>query len=253
MEDFEGYIQHAPTEGIGAEGDEDSYLEVGSGKLRPDQKTMIEPLAPVNHSTIDYKSFRKAFYTEHSDITAMSQDDVMNYREELEVQVSRPDAPRPIRNFDQAGFDSTLLKEIHNCGYETPTAIQAQAIPIALSGKDLIGLAKTGSGKTFAYVWPMIVHVLDQPQMQLGEGPIGLVLVPTRELASQIYTETKRFAKAYNIRTCVIYGGGGKWEMAKALKEAPEIVIATPGRFTEMVRMKATNLTRCTMVVLDEV
>lgn len=99
---------------------------------------------------------------------------------------------------------------------------------------------------------PMIVHILDQPQMRQGDGPIGLILAPTRELATQIHTEARTFAKVYNIRAVAVYGGAGKYEMSKALKEAPEMVVATPGRFIELVRTKATNLQRCTMVVLDE-
>jgi ATP-dependent RNA helicase DDX42 len=89
--------------------------------------------------------------------------------------------------------------------------------------------------------------------MRIGDGPIGIILSPTRELASQIYTEAKKFGKVFNIRVCAIFGGSGKWEMTKSLKEAPEIVVATPGRFIELIRSKATNLERCTMVVLDEV
>jgi ATP-dependent RNA helicase DDX42 len=89
--------------------------------------------------------------------------------------------------------------------------------------------------------------------MEIGDGPIGVILSPTRELAAQIYMEAKKFGKVFNIRVCAIFGGSGKWEMTKALKEAPEIVVATPGRFIELIRSKATNLQRCTMVVLDEV
>ena len=92
----------------------------------------------------------------------------------------------------------------------------------------------------------------DQPQMQLGDGPIGLILAPTRELAAQIHAEANKFCKIFNIRVCAIYGGGGKWEMTKSLKEAPEICVATPGRFIDLVKAKATNLQRCTMLVLDE-
>eukprot|EP01041_Mallomonas_annulata_P007324 gene7324-14939_t len=88
--------------------------------------------------------------------------------------------------------------------------------------------------------------------MKEGQGPIGIILSPTRELAAQIFTEAKRFAKIFNIRVCAIFGGSGKWEMIKALKESPEIVIGTPGRLIEMIRSKATNLRRCTMLVLDE-
>ena len=119
---------------------------------------------------------------------------------------------------------------------------------------DLIALAKTGSGKTCAYAWPLIIHILDQPNMQLGDGPIGLVLVPTRELASQIYYLIKKFSECFKIRVACVYGGTGKYEMQKALQEAPEVVVATPGRLIDLLSSgdKYTNLRRCTFVVLDE-
>ena len=90
--------------------------------------------------------------------------------------------------------------------------------------------------------------------MQIGDGPIGLILVPTRELVSQIYHQIIKFAKLYNIRVCAVFGGTGKYEMQQSLKEAPEIVVATPGRLIDMLSGKkpSTNLRRCTMVVLDE-
>lgn len=85
----------------------------------------------------------------------------------------------------------------------------------------------------------MIIHVINQPQMLSGDGPIGIILAPTRELVQQIYTEILKFSKLYNIRAVAVYGGPGKYEMAKSLKEdAPEIVVATPGRFIELIKMK---------------
>ena len=83
----------------------------------------------------------------------------------------------------------------------------------------MIGIAKTGSGKTAAFLWPMLVHIMDQRQLLKGEGPIGLVLVPTRELALQIYTEAKKFGKVYDISVVCAYGGGSKWEQSKALEQ----------------------------------
>lgn len=96
-------------------------------------------------------------------------------------------------------------------GYEQPTPIQCQALPAALSGRDVLGLAKTGSGKTAAFVLPMIVHIMDQPELEKGEGPIGVIVAPTRELAEQIHRETRRAALVYGfacgfVRICVAIG-----------------------------------------------
>lgn len=141
---------------------------------------------------------------------------------------------------------------IRKLEYTQPTAIQSQAIPAALSGRDLIGIAKTGSGKTAAFVWPMLVHILDQAELQPGDGPIALILAPTRELSLQIYNEAKKFGKVYNFNVVCCYGGGSKWEQSKALEQGAEIIVATPGRMIDMVKMKATNLQRVTYLVLDE-
>lgn len=86
-----------------------------------------------------------------------------------------------------------MMKAIRKSEYTQPTPIQAQAVPIALSGRDIIGIAKTGSGKTAAFIWPLLVHIMDQKELAPGDGPIGLILAPTRELAQQIYSEAKRF------------------------------------------------------------
>ena len=110
----------------------------------------------------------------------------------------------------------------------SPTPIQAQAVPIALSGRDIIGIAKTGSGKTAAFIWPLLIHIMDQPELKPGDGPVGLILAPTRELALQIYTEAKKFGKVYDINIVCAYGGGNKYEQSKDLESGAEIVVATP-------------------------
>jgi ATP-dependent RNA helicase DDX42 len=92
------------------------------------------------------------------------------------------------------------LNCIIKAGYTEPSVIQRQAIPIALEGRDIIGIAKTGSGKTAAFILPMLIHIMDQEELVKGDGPIGLVLAPTRELALQIYQETRKFAKAYRLK-----------------------------------------------------
>ena len=91
---------------------------------------------------------------------------------------------------------------------------------MALSGRDMIGIAQTGSGKTAAFIWPMLVHMMDQPELEKGDGPIGLVLAPTRELANQIYLEAKKYSKAYGVKVGVVYGGASKGDQFKELKSS---------------------------------
>jgi ATP-dependent RNA helicase DDX42 len=214
------------------------------------EKRAIEALPPLDHSAIDYEPFRKAFYTPHPDVASMSAQAVGELAAELELAATGEDAPRPIRSFKHAGLEDGLLRAIVKRGYEAPTPVQAAALPVALSGRDLVGLAQTGSGKTLAFVWPMVVHVSDQRPLARGEGPIGLVLAPTRELVEQIHTEMAKFLKPR--RSVAIVGGAGKYEMVLALKAGCEVVVATPGRLMELLGKKATNLRRTTLVVLDE-
>lgn len=96
------------------------------------------------------------------------------------------DVPAPSMYFEEGGFPDYAMKEILKQGFPHPTPIQAQGWPIALSGRDLVGIAQTGSGKTLAYILPAIVHIINQPRLLRDEGPIVLVLAPTRELAQQI-------------------------------------------------------------------
>lgn len=124
-----------------------------------------------------------------------------------------------------------------------------------MSGRDTIGIAETGSGKTLAYVLPMLRHVLDQPPLQEGEGPIGLVLAPTRELALQIHNDCKSFAKNININSVCVYGGAGIGGQLSDIKKGAEIVVGTPGRLIDILTTsngKIMNLKRVSFVVIDE-
>ncbi|UZO02005.1 uncharacterized protein OCT59_020508 [Rhizophagus irregularis] len=213
----------------------------------------IEPLQAVDHSQIDYPEIEKFFYEEHTDIANLSKERVDQIRKELDMHVSGADVTKPCISFAHFGFDEALLDVIIKHGYSEPTGIQKQAVPIALSGRDIIGIAKTGSGKTAAFIWPMLIHIMDQEELSKGEGPIGLILAPTRELASQIFTEAKKFAKAYGLRVAAVYGGASKMDQFKELRPGGvEILVGTPGRLIDMVKMKATNFRRVSFLVLDE-
>ncbi|XP_076053085.1 ATP-dependent RNA helicase DDX42 isoform X1 [Oratosquilla oratoria] len=252
-ESYYRFIQENPNAGKQQEESEDEieYDEDGN-PIAPKKPKYIDPLPSIDHTTIQYEDFTKNFYMEHEDISALNVVQVQELRNKLGVKVTGFDAPKPVSSFGHFGFDEALMKAIRKSEYTQPTPIQAQSVPIALNGRDIIGIAKTGSGKTAAFIWPLLVHIMDQRELAPDEGPIGLILAPTRELAQQIYSEAKKFGKVYNIQVVCAYGGGSKWEQSKALEAGAEIVVATPGRMIDMIKMKATNLQRVTFLVLDE-
>ncbi|KAG0316710.1 ATP-dependent RNA helicase ddx42 [Dissophora globulifera] len=218
----------------------------------PTAKKEITPLPRMDHSRQNYIEIEKCFYEEHEDIAKLDGDQVKQIRTDLDMRVLGIDIAKPCISFAHFGFEEPIMETIRRLGYSEPSGIQRQAIPVALSGRDIIGIAKTGSGKTAAFLLPMIVHIMDQPELEKGDGPIGVVLAPTRELADQIYGEAKRFAKAYGLRVAVVYGGASKRDQFQTLRSGVEIVVATPGRLIDMIKIKATNFRRTSFLVLDE-
>ncbi|CAI9535976.1 unnamed protein product [Staurois parvus] len=247
------YMAENPTAGLIPEEEEDNLEYDSDGNpIASTAKRVIDPLPPIDHSEIEYPPFEKNFYEEHEEITALTPQQVVELRHKLNLRVSGAAPPRSLSSFAHFGFDEQLMHQIRKSEYTQPTPIQCQGVPVALSGRDMIGIAKTGSGKTAAFIWPMLVHIMDQKELQTGDGPIAVIVCPTRELCQQIHSECKRFGKAYNLRSVAVYGGGSMWEQAKALQEGAEIVVCTPGRLIDHVKKKATNLQRVTYLVFDE-
>uniref|UniRef100_A0AAQ5XM80 Probable ATP-dependent RNA helicase DDX46 n=1 Tax=Amphiprion ocellaris TaxID=80972 RepID=A0AAQ5XM80_AMPOC len=178
------------------------------------------------------------------------------YRLELEgITVKGKGCPKPIKTWVQCGVSMKILNALKKHSYEKPTPIQAQAIPAIMSGRDLIGIAKTGSGKTIAFLLPMFRHIMDQRPLEESEGPISVIMTPTRELALQITKECKKFSKPLGLRVVCVYGGTGISEQIAELKRGAEIIVCTPGRMIDMLGAnsgRVTNLRRVTYVVLDE-
>ena len=143
-------------------------------------------LGAIDHDAIEYEVFAKELYTAHPTIRLLGAEEVRARREELRLSVSGFDVPAPIARFEHAGLPRDLLAAVRKQGYDAPTPIQMQALPVAMSGRDLIGVASTGSGKTAAYLLPMASHIMAQRELRRGEGPIGLVVAPTHELAEQV-------------------------------------------------------------------
>ncbi|XP_033883359.2 ATP-dependent RNA helicase DDX42 [Acipenser ruthenus] len=246
------YMSENPMAGVTADEEEDSIEYDSDGNPIAPAKRIICPLPPIDHSEIDYPPFEKNFFEEHEELASLIPDQVADLRQKLNLRVSGAAPPKPCTSFAHFGFDEQLMHQIRKSEYTKPTPIQCQGVPIALNGRDMIGIAKTGSGKTAAFIWPMLVHIMDQKELQPGDGPIGVIVCPTRELCQQIHAECKRFGKAYNLRSVAVYGGGSMWEQAKALQEGAEIVVCTPGRLIDHVKKKATSLQRVTYLVFDE-
>eukprot|EP00019_Armaparvus_languidus_P002038 CAMPEP_0168596548 /NCGR_PEP_ID=MMETSP0420-20121227/10077_1 /TAXON_ID=498008 /ORGANISM="Pessonella sp." /LENGTH=498 /DNA_ID=CAMNT_0008633115 /DNA_START=41 /DNA_END=1533 /DNA_ORIENTATION=+ len=194
----------------------------------------------------------KDFYVEHEEVTKMTDAEVEAFRKEIDVTVEGKDVPKPIRTFEQGCFPEYIMQCIRREGFEKPTAIQSQGWPCSLSGRDVIGLAETGSGKTAAFLLPAIVHINAQPFLGPGDGPIVLVLAPTRELAVQIEKEASKFGGTSRIKSVCVYGGSDKRKQIGLLRQGAEIVIATPGRLIDLLSSHQTNLRRVTYLVLDE-
>ncbi len=152
-----------------------------------------------------------------------------------------------MEKFKELGISDTIIRSLSDMGFEEPTPIQAQAIPTLLSGRDLVGQAQTGTGKTAAFGIPLLENI------KTSSGAIfGIVLAPTRELAIQVAEELNKLGQFSNIRTLPIYGGQDIQRQIKALQRKPQIIVATPGRLMDHMERRTIKLTDIKMVVLDE-
>ncbi|XP_029006294.1 probable ATP-dependent RNA helicase DDX17 [Betta splendens] len=196
--------------------------------------------------------FEKNFYSEHPEVQCMSQYDVEEFRRKKEITIRGSGCPNAVTAFHHAHFPQYVMDVLVQQNFKEPTAIQAQGFPVALSGKDMVGIAQTGSGKTLAYLLPAIVHINHQPYLERGDGPICLVLAPTRELAQQVQQVAYDYGKSSRIKSTCVYGGAPKGPQIRDLERGVEICIATPGRLIDFLEGGKTNLRRCTYLVLDE-
>lgn len=219
-------------------------------------KVKKKEMPTVDHTKITYEPFRKSFYHPPAEVEEMTEEDAERLRMELDaIKVRGRDCPKPLTKWSYCGLPGSCLDVIQKLNYKSPTAIQAQAIPAIMSGRDIIGVAKTGSGKTMAFLLPMFRHIKDQQSLAAMDGPIGLIMTPTRELAVQIFRELKPFLKVLGLRAACVYGGAPISEQIAEMKKTAEIVVATPGRFIDLLTAnsgRVTNLRRVTYLVLDE-
>ena len=153
--------------------------------------------------------------------------------------------------FSELSLAPSLVKALTDMGFVETTAVQEQAIPIVLQGKDMMVGARTGTGKTAAFMLPILQRLLSQVNAQ-ETGPRALVLVPTRELAQQVFESSKAYARYTELNTCIAYGGVEIGPQIKALKKGSYVLVATPGRLLDLLYKNALDLRQLKYLVFDE-
>lgn len=152
-ESYYRYMEENPQAGLQPVEDDHPEVEYDEdgNPIAPDKKKIIDPLPPIDHSEISYKPFRKEFYEEHPEIEALDDPKIHEFRNTLDISVSGKNPPKPVSSFAHFGFDDKMVKAIIKAEYSSPTPIQAQAVPCALMGRDVLGIAHTGNPKLVCY------------------------------------------------------------------------------------------------------
>ncbi|KAH8815161.1 pre-mRNA-splicing ATP-dependent RNA helicase-like protein prp28 [Xylogone sp. PMI_703] len=177
------------------------------------------------------------------------------FKEDFNISTKGGSIPNPMRNWAESGLPKRLLDIIAQVGYDEPSPVQRAAIPIALQARDLIGVAVTGSGKTAAFLLPLLVYISELPALNeftKNDGPYSIILAPTRELAQQIEAEARKFATPLGFTCVSIVGGHSLEEQAYNLRNGAEIIIATPGRLVDCIERRVLVLSQCCYVIMDE-
>ncbi|KAL8922902.1 MAG: hypothetical protein Q9208_004864 [Pyrenodesmia sp. 3 TL-2023] len=186
-----------------------------------------------------------------------------NY-DDIPVEASGHDVPEPVLQFTNPPLDDHLLSNIKLASYKTPTPVQKYSIPIVMGGRDLMACAQTGSGKTGGFLFPILSQAfINGPSTAApptgGMGyrsrkalPTSLILAPTRELVSQIYEESRKFAYRSWVRPCVVYGGADIGSQLRAMERGCDLLVATPGRLVDLIERGRISLANIKYLVLDE-
>lgn len=177
------------------------------------------------------------------------------FKEDFGIATKGGSIPNPMRDWSESGLPRRLLDIVDRVGYKEPTPIQRAAIPVALQARDLIGVAVTGSGKTAAFLLPLLVYISQLAPLteaNKNDGPYGLILAPTRELVQQIESEAMKFAVPLGFRCVSIVGGHSLEEQAFSLRNGAEIIVATPGRLVDCIERRLLVLAQCCYVIMDE-
>ena len=176
--------------------------------------------------------------------------------EDIPVEATGDDVPEPISTFADVDLGPALMANVARCKYSKPTPVQRYSIPIGLAGRDLMACAQTGSGKTAAFCFPIIHNILRSGVQPTGRSrkafPLALILSPTRELSSQIYEEARKFCYQTGIRAVVVYGGAPVVNQLRDMERGCDLLVATPGRLSDLIERARVSLQRVGYLALDE-
>lgn len=210
---------------------------------------------------VQYTSVMKTGWRPPRHIREMSEEDRQAVRDKWHILVEGEDIPPPIKTFQEMRFPQPVLDHLQAKGIKKPTPIQIQGLPVILSGRDMIGIAFTGSGKTLVFTLPMVMVAYEEEKrmpLTRGEGPFGLIIAPSRELATQTWEIAKEIAAALRsagepeLRSVCCIGGQSVAEQLAPAREGLHFCVATPGRLCDMLTKKRINLELCKYLALDE-
>jgi ATP-dependent RNA helicase DDX23/PRP28 len=201
------------------------------------------------------RSWTKNRHWSEKKLEDMKERDWRIFKEDFAIATKGGAIPNPLRSWQESALPQEILDIVAGVGYDEPTPVQRAAIPIALQARDLIGVAVTGSGKTAAFLLPLLVYISKLPpltEVTKGDGPYALILAPTRELVQQIETEARKFATPMGLTVVSIVGGHSLEEQAFALRNGAEIIVATPGRLVDCIERRLVVFAQCCYVIMDE-
>lgn len=174
----------------------------------------------------------------------------------IEVEVTGSNRTKPINSFEEAGLLPTFLRNVIRAHYTRPTPIQKHAIPAIIAGRDIMACAQTGSGKTAAFILPVLTAMINEglstSQFAEVQEPQAIVVAPTRELASQIYMEARKFSFGTDVRAVVVYGGTSVSHQLRQVEQGANLVVGTPGRLLDFINRDKISLAKVKFLILDE-
>ncbi|PSK55257.1 hypothetical protein B9Z65_2646 [Elsinoe australis] len=225
-------------------------LDPENGKARAQQYLEMERMRRERNARLGIDK-----HWSEKELQHMRERDWRIFKEDFQISTRGGVIPNPMRSWTESHLPQRLLNIVDQVGYKDPSPIQRAAIPIAMQSRDLIGVAVTGSGKTAAFILPLLVYISDLPpldEVNKMDGPYAIILAPTRELAQQIEVEAKKFANPLGFTCVSLVGGHSIEEQAFNMRDGAEIIIATPGRLVDCIERRVLVLSQCCYIIMDE-